>query len=127
MKTSELRPLEVVRRVDALNIILHRIQASTIHPAFFHARGLHGFILADHAGEIWWNDPFRGFIPMSQSHKTPLGTAGFKNLLRFMYFHAAHNVQIQRVHFPTADELGLNKIEWEAVLMAAQVHGLVSA
>lgn len=126
MKTSELKPLEVARRVNAVNIILHRIQASTVHPAYFHARGLHGHVLADHAGEVWWNDPWKGLMLLSDAHKTYLGTQAFKNLLRMLWLHANGNFIMQRVHFPTAEELGLSKPDWEGVLMAAQVHGVVS-
>lgn len=127
MKTVEFKPLELDARARSMNVILHRIQAATTHPAFYHQQGLHGHVLVDYAGEVWWNDPFKGFMPMSQAHKTAIGTQAFRGLLRLFWFHIAHNFVMQPEHFPSAEDLGLHRSDWEGIKLALEVHGLVAA
>lgn len=125
MKTAEM--LDLNRRVNAVNIVLQRMQSGSNHPAFYHYQGLQGSLILDNAGMVWWNDPFDGLTPMRKAHETRYGTGAFKGFLRLMWFHLVQGTILLPDHFPSAADLGLSKADWDVALLAAQTHEVVIA
>ncbi|GEM44801.1 hypothetical protein [Deinococcus cellulosilyticus] len=130
MKQLKQDPTSMQRKVVAVmavNIMLCKIQSASTHPGFFHERGLHGQVLVDHAGFFWWNDPRKGFVLLLQAPNYSVGPTSFRGLLRLVQVYLQHDQVIPRKNFPGAGDLGLDQMEWEGILSAAQAAGVVSA
>lgn len=128
MKTkTKPAPTSVHSKVVAVNMMLCKIQRASTHPEFFNDRGLHGQVIVDHAGFYWWNDPKKGFVLLLQAPNYSIGPICFRGLLRLLQVYLLHGHVIPRKNFPGAADLGVEQIEWEGILSAAQAAGVVGA